>query len=110
MQHQLLPGLRGQAVQRRVGVQVGGEGVAVGGAGDHCVQRLSVHYMIRQPLQQAGIERQHHAFAVHGFHGLAECRRNLQQVGHAQAIRRVIGAGGVKQRRVEEQQVALVQR
>ncbi|NNG64213.1 hypothetical protein HKD51_21825, partial [Pseudomonas fragi] len=36
-----------------------------------------------QPLEQRRIERQHHAFAVQAFHGLAERRTDLQQIGHA---------------------------
>jgi hypothetical protein len=94
----------GQAVDRGVAVEIGGERVALRGGSDSVLDVGAG----RGP--QGGVERAAHPFPVHRLHGPSERRGDLQQVGHPPDVDRSVGAGAVDHRRVEERGVPDLQR
>lgn len=105
-QNQLLLSLRHQPTQRRIGIQIGGEGIAFTTRGHHRVQlRFAQGF-----AQQGRIDRFQHLDVIHFFHRFAKGRRNLQQIGGANLIRSDVIAGGMEQCRIEEQPIAFFQR
>ena len=100
---------RGEAADRLVEVEVGGERVALGGRDDDVVQ-LALRAARGLHREQRRIDGPHHRGAVQRLHRPAERRRDLQQVGHPPDIGRDVGSGAVVQRGIEEHRVAGAQR
>jgi len=105
-----LRALRSKPTQRRVAVQIGGEGITFGAGSHYAVELSPIENALAPQCQELRIQGPCHAVSVHRFHRAPEGRRNLQQVGHALDVARAVLSGGVQQGRVEEHGVPLRQR
>ena len=70
---------RRQASDRLVAVEIGGEGVPLGGC-DHGVEQFALGAARRLHRAQRRVHRPHHGGAVQRLHRATERRRDLQQV------------------------------
>src|SRR5487761_689702 len=99
---------RGQPTDRRIGVQIGGKGIAFGAGRYHAPQPLLGGPLAAAP-QQHREEGVGHRLPVDRLHRAAERGGDLQQVRHAPDVRRPVVPRRVEERGVEEDRIALLQ-
>jgi hypothetical protein len=83
----MLPSVgRRQPAQRRIEVQVGREGIALGAGGQGAVGVVLGQRALRPQREQRRVEVARHPVAVYGFHRPPEGRRDLQQRSRSRSM------------------------